>query len=123
VIWLGDDAVGAAVCDPLRLRQVLAALLRNADLYSTPGQPVDVSVRRDGHHVEIRVRDYGPGIPQHLALAVFEPFRRLGRGAVPGTGLGLYIARQLTQAMDGQIWVTDAGPGAEFHILIPRDPE
>jgi signal transduction histidine kinase len=85
--------------------------------------PVDVSARRAGHHVEIRVRDYGPGIPEHLALAVFEPFRRLGRGTVPGTGLGLYIARQLTQAMSGQIWVSDAHPGAEFHILIPRDPE
>ncbi|HEY8307904.1 MAG TPA: HAMP domain-containing sensor histidine kinase [Lapillicoccus sp.] len=123
VNWSGDDAVGTAVCDPLRLRQVLAALLRNADLYSTPGEPVDVSARRAGHHVEIRVRDYGPGIPKHLALAVFEPFRRLGRGTVPGTGLGLYIARQLTQAMSGQIWVSDAHPGAEFHILIPTDPE
>ena len=119
VRWLGDDAVGSAVCDPLRLRQVLAALLRNADLYSTPGHPVDVTARRAGQHVEIRVRDYGPGIPEHLALAVFEPFRRLGRGTVPGTGLGLYVARQLTEAMGGQLWVSDAQPGAEFHIAVP----
>lgn len=119
VNWLGDDDVGAGMCDPLRLRQVLAALLRNADLYATPGSPIQVSARRDGQQVEIRVRDFGPGIPAHLAEAVFEPFRRLGRGTAPGTGLGLYIARQLTEAMGGRIWVDDPGPGAEFHIALP----
>ncbi len=116
--WLGDDDVGLATCDPLRLRQVLAALLRNADLYATPGSPVHVSAHRVRDQVEILVRDFGPGIPPHLANAVFEPFRRLGRGTVPGTGLGLYVARQLTEAMGGQIWVEDAGPGAAFHLTI-----
>lgn len=117
--WLGDDDVGWALCDPLRLRQVLANVLRNADLYATAGEPVHVSARRDTHRVEILVRDFGPGIPAEQADAVFEPFHRLGRGPTPGAGLGLHIARRLLEGMNGQIWHTDARPGACFHISLP----
>lgn len=136
--WVGDDATGSARCDPLRVRQVLGVLLRNADLYATPDEPVDVSARRvtvgprvtqpgaapdDGEQagdwVEIVVRDYGPGISAELAEAVFEPFRRLGQGAAPGSGLGLHIARRLAEAMHGTIWHTDAHPGSAFHLRLP----
>ena len=127
--WVGDDATGKARCDPVRLRQVLSALLRNADLYATVGEPVEVSARRlagDGsmqalpdEWVELVVRDYGPGIPADQVEAVFEPFRRLGQGAEPGSGLGLHIARRLTEAMHGTIWHTDAHPGSAFHLRLP----
>jgi signal transduction histidine kinase len=118
--WLGDDNVGAAVCDPGRLRQVIANLVRNADLYATEGSPVHVSARRQADTVEIVVRDFGPGIPPELAETVFEPFRRLERGPTPGTGLGLHISRRLIESMNGRIWLTDGAPGASFHVTVPR---
>ena len=119
-VWLGDDDVGPALCDPGRLRQVAGNLLRNADLYAVEGTPVHVSARRHGENVEFVVRDFGPGIPPELAETVFEPFRRLERGPTPGTGLGLHIARRLVEAMGGRIWLADEGPGASFHVTLPR---
>lgn len=117
--WLGDDEIGTAMCDPMRLRQVVATLLRNADLYATTGEPVHVSAHRTADTVEIRVRDFGPGIPADQAEAVFEPFRRLGRGSTPGAGLGLHIARRLVEGMNGKIWETDGSPGSCFHVTLP----
>ncbi len=117
--WLGDDDVGTALCDPMRLRQVITSLLRNADLYATTGEPVHVSAHRHDGTVEIQVRDFGPGIPADHAEAVFEPFRRLERRSAPGAGLGLHIARRLVEGMNGKIWETDAGPGACFHVTVP----
>jgi signal transduction histidine kinase len=98
---------------------VIANLLHNADLYSTVGSPVHVSARRLPETVEIVVRDFGPGIPPELADTVFEPFHRVERGPTPGTGLGLHIARRLIEGMNGHIWLTDADPGASFHIALP----
>ncbi len=115
--WLGDDNVGTALCDPMRLRQVVASLLRKADQYATTGKPVHVSAHRHDRAVEIQVRDFGPGIPADQAEEVFEPFRRLGRGPTPGTGL--HIARRLITGMNGTIWETDARPGACFHVTVP----
>lgn len=120
--WLGDDRAGSARCDPVRLRQVVGNLLRNADLYATPGTPVHVSAHRQADMVEIVVRDFGPGIPPDQADAVFEPFRRLARGSAPGTGLGLHIAQRLVEGMGGRIWLADGRPGAEFHVAVPRAP-
>ncbi len=121
-VWLGDDDVGSATCDPVRLRQVLTNLLQNAEMYAVAGQPVQVSAHRGPDAIEIVVRDFGPGIPAHLAEAVFEPFRRLERGPTPGTGLGLHIARRLVEAMHGRLWHTDAEPGSRFHVTVPLAP-
>lgn len=120
--WRGSAAAGEAIGDPVRLRQVLSALLRNADLYATPGTPVDLSATRDDSWVEVVVRDFGPGIAPDLVTAAFEPFRRLGQGASPGSGLGLHIARRLVEAMHGRIWHTDAEPGSAFHLMVPSAP-
>lgn len=114
---------GGAICDPDRLRQVLSNLLSNADKYSPAQTPVHVALRRVGAAVEVTVRDHGPGIPDEAREVVFERFRRLGdhmtRG-INGTGLGLYIARRLIEAMGGQIWVDRAADGgAVFHVTVP----
>ncbi len=75
--------------------------------------------------IEIRVRDFGLGIPpEHIAL-LFERFVRLPRdlaSRVVGNGLGLYLCRQLAQAMGGRIWAESAGvegEGSTFHLLLP----
>src|SRR5436309_5081496 len=69
------------------------------------------------------VRDEGDGVPIDQREVVFEPFRRLGdalTSTTRGTGLGLHIARQLIEAMNGRIWVDGTpGEGAVFHITAP----
>jgi PAS domain S-box-containing protein len=111
------------VCDPVRLGQVVSNLLSNADKYSAPGPPIEVKVTSAGGDIEIVVRDHGPGVPVDARETVFEPFRRLGDPLTRdtrGTGLGLHIARQLVEAMQGRIWVGDApGGGAAFHVVLP----
>jgi len=119
--WSRDGRATMAVCDPNRLQQVIANLLSNADKYSPIGQSVIISAGDNGEAIEIVVHDFGPGIPPEQAEAVFEPFRRLGPTPIRGTGLGLYIARRLTEAMHGRIWVEDdSEPGTSVHITLPR---
>ncbi len=112
-----------AVCDPSRLQQVVGNLLSNAEKYSPAGLPVHVVVRVGAQEVELSVRDEGDGVPIDQRETVFEPFRRLGdalTSTTRGTGLGLHIARQLIEAMNGRIWVDGTpGDGAVFHITAP----
>ena len=119
--WARDGRATLAVGDPIRLQQVVANLLSNADKYSPEGEPVIIAAGDNGDVVEIVVHDFGPGIPPDQAEAVFEPFRRLGPPPTRGTGLGLYIARRLTEAMNGRIWVDDGTePGTSVHVAVPR---
>jgi PAS domain S-box-containing protein len=105
------------------LRQVLANLLDNAVKYSPEGGTVAVRSRSAGRFVEISVSDQGIGIPPETQRRVFEKFFRadpnLTRG-VGGTGLGLYIAKELVDHMDGQIAV-DSSPtsGSTFTVRLP----
>ncbi|HET7046366.1 MAG TPA: ATP-binding protein [Gaiellaceae bacterium] len=113
-----------AHADEDMLRQVLGNLLDNAVKYSPDGGTVAVRVRRAGPFVEIAVSDEGIGIPLEAQQRVFEKFFRadpnLSRG-VGGTGLGLYIAKELVDRMDGQITV-DSSPacGTTFTVRLPR---
>ena len=115
-----------AIGDPVRIEQVVANLVSNADKYSDSGLPITVTVRRDATMVLVSVRDHGPGIPAESREAVFDRFTRLGGvqgNHAGGTGLGLHIARRLVEAMDGRIWVDDAaGGGAEFCFTLPAAP-
>ncbi len=108
-----------------RLAQVLANLLGNAIKYSDGGE-IRVTLEVDGGHARLSVRDQGPGIPQDMLEAIFEPRVRLvaGEGDQPkGAGLGLYIARGIVQAHGGQIWAESSpGAGASFTLVLPLDP-
>jgi len=78
--------------------------------------------------VEISVKDAGPGIPPDELPLLFEKFVRLKRdlaGTVPGTGLGLYLSKQLAEAMGGRMWVESsgrAGAGSRFCFTLPAAP-
>src|SRR6185312_5162584 len=78
--------------------------------------------------VEIAVRDHGLGIPVEQIPLLFNRFMRLPRdlaSKVPGTGLGLYLCRVMTEAMGGRIWVESAGnegEGSTFYIELPLPP-
>lgn len=108
------------------LQSVLNNLLENAVKYTEPGEGILVEVRGSGDYATIKVMDRGPGIPDAEKSAVFQKFYRTGSEhtrKTKGTGLGLYIAWKLVEAMDGSIWVSDRpGGGAVFHVKIPQLP-
>ena len=114
---------------PLRLVQVLANLISNAHKYSPTDQEVRLRVWRDNGWAMAAVADRGRGIPREELDRVFEKFHRVEDPmtmTTGGTGLGLYIARELTRAMGGEIEATSAPRrGSTFTVRLPmaRRPE
>jgi signal transduction histidine kinase len=113
--------------DEARLKQVLHNLITNALRYSPPGTPVRITAIADETTglVTVRIIDRGPGVPPDKRDVIFEKFVRLGRdmlGDIRGSGLGLYIARQLIEAMQGTITVESSGifnEGSTFVFTLP----
>ncbi len=117
-----DAQRAVADVDRQRLSQVLHNLLSNALKFTPEGGRIDVAVRAR-EQIVIEVRDTGPGIPADGVERLFQPFSMLhDNPGVPGTGLGLYICRQLVEAMDGTISLLE-GPGAAFAVHLPMVPE
>jgi signal transduction histidine kinase len=118
----GNDLPQVAA-DPDMLRQVLANLVENAVKYSPSGGRVHISLGRHEGRVLFAVRDEGLGIPLREQERIFEKFFRLDpnltRG-VGGTGLGLYICRELVRRMGGRIWVASReSVGSTFFFELP----
>jgi PAS domain S-box-containing protein len=114
-----DETNGLA--DPAHLQLVLGNLLGNATKYGRPPITVTVSNRRD--HVEIRVCDNGEGVPEKFVPQLFDRFTRADIGVAttaPGTGLGLYLVRQLVRAGGLDIIYQPNQPcGAVFVVIVP----
>ena len=114
-------AVGVASGDPDRIQQVLVNLLDNALKYG--GGKVRVRVESVNASVRVSVADSGPGIPPGDRQRIFEKFYRgdpQHTHAPGGTGLGLYISRELVRRMNGRLDVSpDPGPGATFVLELP----
>jgi PAS domain S-box-containing protein len=113
-----------AEADRERLRQIVTDLVENAVKYSPEGGTVTVSARRLDDAVEVSVEDEGIGIPESERARIFAKFYRAesaGRDlASGGTGLGLFIAKELLAAMRGRIWVRPReGPGSSFVFTLP----
>jgi PAS domain S-box-containing protein len=118
-----DDALPPVAADRDMVRQVLTNLLENAVKYSPEGGAVHISLERQEGRVLFGVRDEGLGIPLHEQKRIFEKFYRLDpdltRG-VGGTGLGLYICRELVRRMGGRIWVASReDEGSTFFFELP----
>ena len=110
----------AAVADPQQLQQVVWNLVQNALRYGRmPGEPARVLVvsRRGDHGVPLlEVIDRGPGIPPKVAAQIFEPFYTTHEY---GTGLGLYLARQMSEANQAALeYVRVAGGGSCFRLTL-----
>jgi signal transduction histidine kinase len=122
---LHDAAPPEVAADPDKLRQVLVNLIENAIKYSAEGR-IEVRLHRHDGRMRFSVRDEGPGIPQSQHERVFEKFYRLDPNmtqGVGGTGLGLYICRELIESMDGDIWVeSEPGAGSTFAFELPVAP-
>ncbi|MBN1260719.1 MAG: PAS domain-containing protein [Anaerolineae bacterium] len=110
--------------DPRRLEQVLDNLVSNAIKYSPRGGEVRIVGSATPAEVRVSVQDSGIGVPYAEQERIFERFYRVEgpeTRAVPGTGLGLYLARAIVRAHGGRIWVESIpGSGATFHISLPR---
>jgi PAS domain S-box-containing protein len=110
--------------DAGRLRQVLDNLLDNAIKYSPEGAPIVLRVDADSRWTRFVVADNGVGIPAAEVPRIFEKFYRVDphqTGGVNGTGLGLYVCRELVERMDGRITVTSTpGRGSTFVVELPR---
>lgn len=108
--------------DRLRLEQALGNLVDNALRYG--GGTVNLVAATVDHHVELRVRDEGPGFPSEFLPHAFQRFSRAETGrSSPGTGLGLAIVSTIATAHDGSAAVTNATDGgAEIVISLPAVP-
>jgi len=114
------DEVPRVSADPVRIRQVLTNLLTNAVRYTPAGSPIDVTLRQAGETVELSVRDHGPGIPPEAAERAFDRYARL-RPDGSGSGLGLYVSRELARAHGGDLVTGQPeGGGALFVLRLPR---
>jgi two-component system phosphate regulon sensor histidine kinase PhoR len=123
----GPEDVPPVAADEGQLRQVLANLLDNAVKYSPAGGDVHVRLEAAGEYVRFTVADEGLGIPVVEQSRIFEKFYRVDpdmTGGIGGTGLGLYISRELVRRVHGRIWVEpNGGRGSLFHVEIPAASE
>jgi two-component system sensor histidine kinase KdpD len=116
------DAVPPVYGDGVRLAQVFENLFTNAIKYA-PGAPIVIILKQVYEDVVVSFIDHGPGIPKESLPLIFERFYRVrGEKSVTGTGLGLYICKQIILAHRGKIWAESTpGQGTTFFIQLPID--
>lgn len=106
------------------LREIMDNLIENALKYTPEGGSVYVNVRGDGDRVLINVTDTGIGISAEDLTHIFQKFYRVDNSdtrTIGGTGLGLYLVKQRTEAMGGKVWAESAfGEGSTFYVSLPR---
>ena len=145
--FLTNDKLTSFPFDTAKVQRVVSNLLENASKFTPAGGTVwlhaepyvwerrsaaktTLALDRRRHDsaapnsVKVSVTDTGPGVPPEYHQEIFDDFFRLPTdGSVEGMGLGLSIARRLTLAMGGRIWVeNDLGAGSKFSFLLPHRP-
>ena len=113
-----------ATVDPALIERMVENLVNNAVKHTPPDTKIWVKASRRNGDVRVTVEDDGPGIPDHLKVEIFEPFKQ---GDVPshapGTGVGLALVAKFAKLHGGRAWVDDRrGGGAAFHVVIPAKP-
>ena len=117
-----DDLV-AVIADPLRIKQALTNYLTNALKFSSPDQPIKITLEVHNAQAQIVVQDHGPGIPDSEQRRIWERFQRGQRqpiGTGSGLGLGLYITRAIIHQHQGHVGVESyPGEGSRFWFMLP----
>ncbi len=116
------DSLPPVIADPELIGVVFWQLLSNAIRYTPPGSAFAVRARLHDETVTVSVADCGPGIPRQEQNHIFEKFYRskAHHDLIPGTGMGLAIAREIIRAHGGRIWVeSEPGKGSEFSFTLP----
>lgn len=110
-------------CDGARIAQVLTNIIGNSLSIAPSDSTITVAAAPSKTRVIVTVTDQGPGIPQDQLQSIFEPFERvarIGAGSLPGTGLGLTIAKRIVDQHGGTIWATNGeNTGAIFSFSLP----
>ena len=121
MIGLADLSV---LTDPDRTLQILVNLLDNAAKYSPVGSPISIEWTGEQTQATVLVRDHGTGIPDPGRERLFTRFGRVPgsriRAGHVGTGLGLYLGRNLARSMGGDLDLAETGPtGSVFRLTLP----
>lgn len=124
VITRPKGVCGPVLADPMRLRQVLINLLSNAVKYNREGGLIELGcANTSGEMVRVSVRDTGRGLSDEQQQRLFRPFERLESAyeGIDGTGIGLALAKQLVEGMQGHIGVdSQPGAGSTFWFELPQ---
>jgi signal transduction histidine kinase len=124
-VQLNTDHGVVVNADPTRLTQVFDNLMSNAVKYA-PGSPITITLTNSGGSCSIAVEDHGPGIANHHLEHLFERFYRVPETSVSthGTGLGLFICKEIIHAHGGEITVSsEVSKGTTFTINLPTKRE
>ena len=118
------DALVASV-DAAKVERILENLLSNAVRHTPAGSRIWISATREDGGILIVVEDEGPGVPEEMREAVFEPFRQVqdlaARNPSPGVGVGLSLVARFAELHGGSAWVQDRpGGGASFRVFLPE---
>jgi signal transduction histidine kinase len=121
-VWVDASSPVTLSLDELRIERVVANLLQNALTYTPRSGLIGIRLEVTDHHALISVIDAGPGMTGSEAGYVFDKYRRAASGAAhEGSGLGLYVSKQIVEAHGGAIGVSSVeGVGSCFYIELPR---
>jgi len=127
VLQMSDDVPATILADEDKLNQIISNLLSNAIKYSPNGGRIEVSAEiLEGGFLQIQVRDRGVGMTEEQGGRLFRQYERIERSSIqniPGTGLGLYLTKNLVELHGGTITCESVqGSGSAFTITIPARP-
>jgi two-component system sensor histidine kinase CpxA len=117
-----EDGI-VVTADEEMVRRAIENVVRNAIRFAPEGTSVEIAMRREGEHAVVRVRDHGPGVPEHALKDIFLPLYRVDRDRdrkTGGTGLGLAIAERAVKVHGGTIDAENAdGGGLLVTLRLP----
>ena len=114
-----DTDIPEISCDPKRLRQVFLNILDNAAKHGGAGQRIEAAISYEQEQVVVRIRDFGPGIPEDELPLVKKKFYK-GSSSARGTGIGLAVCDEIVQMHNGTLTLENAeGGGTLVIVRIP----
>lgn len=114
-----DEDIPEITCDPKRLRQVFLNILDNAAKHGGEGKRIEASMHYEGKSIVVRIRDFGPGIPEDELPLVKKKFYK-GSSKARGTGIGLAVCDEIVERHGGELLLSNApGGGTLVTVTLP----